>query len=392
MKKIFLIITLLFLFSAPTFAADTVNIYFFWAQGCPHCVAEKEFLESLKQKYPQVVIKSYEVTGSRENAQLLQKIGQKLNTDVSGVPFTIVGKYHFAGYLNDQTTGQKIEEAVQCATKEGCGVIADQLIHSLLPESPPSQTSQIPAIINLPFLNQIQIKNLSLPALTFIIALLDGFNPCAMWVLLFLISLLLGMKDRQKMWLLGTTFIAASAFVYFLFISTWLNLFLFLGFVLWVRILIGLVALATGSYNLRDYFINKGGGCEIVADEKRERMFSRMRRLTSEKRTLLALAGMVVLAFSVNLIELVCSAGLPAIYTQILSLSKLPTWQYYLYLLFYILIFMADDLFVFFIAMTTLKMVGIEKKYSRASRLLGGTLMLLIGLLLLFKPELLMFG
>ena len=92
------------------------------------------------------------------------------------------------------------------------------------------------------------------------------------------------------------------------------------------------------------------------------------------------------------MVELVCSAGLPAIYTQILSLSNLPTWQYYFYLGLYILIFMLDDLFVFFTAMFTLKAVGVESKYARYSHLIGGVLMLVIGLLLLFKPEWLMFG
>ena len=102
--------------------------------------------------------------------------------------------------------------------------------------------------------------------------------------------------------------------------------------------------------------------------------------------------GIILLAVAVNLIELVCSAGLPAIYTQILSLATLDRWQYYLYLLLYILIFMLDDLIVFFIAMITLKAVGIENKYVRFSRLIGGILITIIGLLLLFKPEILMFG
>ena len=102
--------------------------------------------------------------------------------------------------------------------------------------------------------------------------------------------------------------------------------------------------------------------------------------------------GIILLAFAVNLVELVCSAGLPAIYTQVLSLTPMPKWQYYLYLLFYILIFMLDDLIVFVIAMVGLKAVGIESKYARMSRLVGGIVILLIGLLMLIKPELLAFG
>lgn len=395
LKKIARIFVVLIIFGAlvrPALAVDKkVPIYFFWSKICSHCAKEKVFLASLEKKYDRVKIEDFEITGNRENLVLLKKIGIELQIDVSGVPFTAVGKYHFSGFLSDETTGRQIEEAVQCALENGCTDIVGDIINSEKGIAQ-SENRTIPETLDLPLIGKIKTKNFSLPAFTFVIALLDGFNPCAMWVLLFLISLLLGMKDKKKMWLLGTVFILASAFVYFLFMSAWLNLFLFLGFVFWVRILIGLAALGAGSYSLRDYWASREGGCEAVGDKKRERIFSRAKKIVQEKKLILALVGMALLAFGVNLIELVCSAGLPAIYTQILTLTKLSKWQYYLYLAFYVLIFMFDDLFVFFVAMVTLQAVGIQSKYARWSRLAGGLLMLLIGLLLLFKPEFLMFG
>ncbi len=237
-----------------------------------------------------------------------------------------------------------------------------------------------------------RILSLPLPLLSVVIGFLDGFNPCAMWTLLFLITLLLGMKDKKRMWILGITFIVASAFVYFLFLSAWLNFFLVLGFVFWIRIAIGLVAIGAGIYNLREYYLNKNAVCKVTQGEKRKKTFDKLKGITQEKRFLLAFFGIILLAFAVNLVELVCSAGLPAVYTQILSLNALPTWQYYLYILIYIFFFMLDDLFIFAIAMVTLHTVGIQTKYARFSQLIGGILMLIIGILLLFKPELLMFG
>lgn len=371
---------------------NDVTIHFFWARGCPHCAKEKVFLTSLTQKYPQLQIKDYEITENRENLKSLEKVGKELSADVSGVPFTVIGKQHFSGYYTDETTGKEIEDAVKCAVENGCEDIVGTITKESVESEQESKTQTIPESIKLPLVGDIRIKNLSLPVFTFVIAVLDGFNPCAMWTLLFLISLLLGMKDRVKMWTLGSAFIASSAFVYFLFLSAWLNFFLFLGFVIWVRIAIGLVALTAGGYNLRDYFTNKTGGCEVMGDKKRQKVFERIKNITQNKKFFLALAGIILLAFAVNLVELICSAGLPAIYTQVLSLSKLPTWQYYLYLIFYILIFMLDDLIVFIAAMTTLQAVGIESKYSRYSHLIGGIVMLIIGFLMLFKPELLMFG
>jgi hypothetical protein len=247
-------------------------------------------------------------------------------------------------------------------------------------------------VVVLPIMGEMELRDLSLPVLTLILALLDGFNPCAMWTLLFLISLLLGMEDRRRMWVLGVAFIMSSAAVYFLFLSAWLNLFLFLGYVFWVRVVIGLVALGAGIYYLRDSVVNRQGGCKVMGDEKRQKMFMKIRGIAQRPQFWLALGGIIMLAVAVNMVELLCSAGLPAIYTQVLSMAKLASWQYYLYLVTYVLVFMLDDLLVFMVAMVTLKAVGVESKYARYSHIVGGVLMLVIGLLLLFKPEWLMFG
>lgn len=394
--KVLLILGFFLLLVSPVRAQteNQVTIYFFWSKNCPHCTKEKVFLEKLSQQYS-VEVKSLEIS-NHENAKLLQKAGEKLKADTGYIPFTIIGSRYFVGYLDDQTTGQEIETSLKEALQSGCVDIFQDSFTSSQPcpeeTKTPSQTKSIPETINLPLLGEIKTRTISLPLLTLVMGVLDGFNPCAMWTLLFLISLLLGMKDKKRMWILGTAFIVASAFVYFLFLTAWLNFFLFIGFIFWVRIIISLVALGAGSYSLRDYFVNKEAGCEVVGDKKRQRIFEKIKKVTQKKEFLFALGGIILLALAVNLVEFICSAGLPAIYTQILSLSKLPSWQYYLYLLGYIFFFMIDDLFIFFTAMITLKAVGIENKYARFSRLFGGLLMLVIGLLLLLKPEWLIFG
>jgi len=213
-----------------------------------------------------------------------------------------------------------------------------------------------------------------------------------MWVLLFLISLLLGFEDRKRMWILGLTFIVASAFVYFLFMVAWLNFFLFFGFIIWVRIIVGLIALYFGYRSIKSCIDNRNGGCEVTKDEKRIRTLQKIKSITQSKNLLPALVGIILLAFAINLIEAVCSAFLPAIYTQILTMNELSTAQYYLYIFFYQIVFMLDDMVIFVIAMVTLNSVGIESKYARWTKVIGGVIMLIIGLLLLFKPELLLFG
>jgi len=157
-----------------------------------------------------------------------------------------------------------------------------------------------------------------------------------------------------------------------------------------VRYVVGLFALGLGIYYLYDFYKNKGG-CAVSENEKRRGFIERIKQVVLNKHLSVALVGMVVLAASVNLIELLCSAGLPAVYTKVLSMNNLPEWQYYLYLMFYILIFMLDDIIVFVGAMITLQAFGIKNKYAKYSHLLGGIVVLLIGLALIFKPELLSF-
>ena len=250
--------------------------------------------------------------------------------------------------------------------------------------------TEIPKPLNLPFIGEFETASVSLPILTILFGALDGFNPCAMWVLLFLISLLLNMKNRKRMWILGSAFIITSAFVYFLFMVAWLNLLIFLGFLKWVRIVIGLVALASAFYNLKKWYKNRPG-CPAAKNEKRRKIFEKIRSIVGRKQFLLALGGIILLAFAVNLVEVLCSAGLPVVYTQILTLNDIASGQYYLYLLLYILVFLLDDLIIFIVAMVTLRAVGLTSKYTRASALIGGVLMLLIGLLMIFKPAWLMF-
>jgi len=244
----------------------------------------------------------------------------------------------------------------------------------------------------VPVLGEIDTNNLSLPLLTIIIAGLDGFNPCAMWILLFLISLLLNMKNRRRMWILGISFIVVSAAVYYLFLAAWLNLFLFLGFLFWVRLVIAAVALFSGGYHLREYFVNRDATCKVTGNEKRKKTFRALRKIIDQDKFWLALGGIVLLAAAVNLVELICSAGLPAVYTHVLSLSGLSSLQYYSYLFLYVFIFMLDDLLIFVIAMTSLKMSKVNTQYSRLAGLIGGIIMLIIGVLLIFQPGWLAFG
>ena len=405
MKRFLILIFTIFTFLGFTnnvFANDNeVKAYFFYGNGCPHCEKEEAFFESIKDVYPTLKIEKFEIYYNRENISLMKEVSNKLNANAGGVPFLIIGDKYFIGY-SEGVTSIEIEEQIKYALKNQLPDVVGEIIgkkteaknniNNSTEEPGEKINTEKEKFLKLPFLGNVNVYKVSIPVLAITMGVLDGFNPCAMWVLLFLISMLIGMADRKRMWAIGTTFIVASAVVYFIFMAAWLNLIIFLGFVTIIRIIIGLLALIGGGYNLKEFFTNKDNTCEVTNETQKEKIIDKLKRIIKEKNLFLALGGVVVLAFMVNLVELVCSAGLPAIFTQVLALNDIPSTSYYGYILLYILFFMIDDLIIFIIAMMTLKVTGITSKYARFSHLIGGTLMLVIGLMLIFKPEWLMFG
>ena len=222
--------------------------------------------------------------------------------------------------------------------------------------------------------------------------LIDGFNPCAMWVLLFLINMFIDMKDKKKMFLLGYTFLFTSALVYFLSmlgISVVLNM----ATIKWIQRVIALVALVAGILNIRTYIkTRKDTGCHVIDDKKRKKMVKRVLKITKEESLIIALIGVIALAASVNLVELACSLGFPAIFSEILALNNVTGALRIFYLLLYVLFYMIDDLIVFTIAVCTFSITAKSTKYTKYVNLIAGIIMILIGILLIFKPEWIMFN
>lgn len=386
---IFLFIVLLFPISAK---ANDVNIYLFHSQDCSHCKAEIKWLEEIKENYDNVTVQEYEVTRNSDNASLESKVKKQFNTTTPIVPFTVIGEKYFIGFSDDTKSG--ITKMIDKYSNEEHRDVVDEVINGI-DNGIITNGDKLDDKFTIPIIGEVNAKNVSLPIIAIVIGFVDGFNPCAMWVLIFLISMLMGMKNKKRMWTLGLTFLATSALVYVLFMFAWLNIAVSLIEVMWIRYLISIVALVGAFINLKSFYksvAKKDSGCEVVNDTKRKRIMKYIKKFTAEKHFILALLGVIGLAFAVNLIELACSAGLPLMFTQILALNSLNTIQTIIYVALYILFFLIDDMVVFTVAMFTLQLTGISTKYTKYSHLIGGIIMLLIGLLMIFKPSWLMFN
>ena len=392
MKKLkFLILTILLLLPISISAKEKVNLYLFHSETCMHCQAEIEYLNNLEKEYDNLKVHLYEVDSHKDNAKTMIKVKEKLGIDSPNVPFTVIGNYYYIGFSD--SIGDGIKELVEkYSNEEETNMVKPILEDKEVPDL--EMLNGEIKTINV-FGKKINPAKISLPVLSIILGTIDGFNPCAMWVLIFLISMLFNMKDRKKMWCLGITFLVTSAVVYLLFMFAWLGITTqLLTKVSWFKILIALVALIGAFVNLKSFYksIKTGSGCEVVDDKKRKKIFQKIKKITTEKSFILALLGVMILASSVNVIELACSAGIPVLFTNVLALNELTKLQTTLYIYIYILFFLIDDIIIFVIAMLTLNIKAISTRYTKYSHLIGGILMLIIGLLMLFKPNWLMFN
>lgn len=347
---------------------EKINLYLFRGEGCPHCAEEEEWLDVIKEDYKDYLnIYEFEVWNHPDNAKLMDEVKAEFKVTSTGVPFTVIGDNYFVGFSD--TTSVNMENKI----KEYAGL-----------ENNPNE-------ISLPILGVVNIKNVSIPIVAIILGFIDGFNPCAMWILLFLINMFLGMKDKKKSWILGFTFLLISSFVYFLSMLG-INLILNMTMISSLKILIGVFILIAGGVNLRKYLKTRKeeAGCSVVDSKKRKKLITRMRKIIESKSFALAFVGIVCLAASINLIELACSLGFPMIFTEILTLNEIDGIFRIIYLLIYIFFYMIDDIVVFAISMVTLQTTGITNKYNKLCTLISAIIMIVMGLLLLFKPEWLM--
>jgi len=395
MKRLFkTILIFLLVFSVSPFfssvkAINQITIHFFENQYCMNCQEMSEYLDQVIIDYENVNVISYEIAED-ENLTLLEEVAEIFSINVE-TPTVVIGGLAFSGY-NPQVV-YDIEQTLDRYSEESFTDVTQKLING--EEILVSDIDTLErTVIVLPFIGEVEIESLSLFVSAVVLGFVDGFNPCAMWVLVFLISMMINMKDRKRMWIIGVTFIMTSALVYFLIMVSWLQVAVSLAAVNWFRYLIGAFALIFGGYNIYKYLKNRKVevGCEVTDESQRSKLIEKIKSIVSKKNLWLALLGVIVLALSVNLIELACSAGLPLLYTQILAYNDLSTGMYFLYIGVYIFLFMIDDLVIFILAMITMRVTGISNRYTRYSSIIGGIIMAIIVILLIFFPNIIMFN
>jgi thiol-disulfide isomerase/thioredoxin len=381
-------------------AADgspTVRLYYFFSPTCPHCQAAKPLVNDFAARTPWLELQRYAVKDNKANARLYYDTAQSLGVEALSVPGFVFCRQVLIGYDSAETTGAALIQAL-----ESCH--AERLVHRGTAAGTPSTTAPSATTggattalapegpgttIHLPFIGTVSAQAFSLPALTLVLAGMDAFNPCAFFVLLFLLSLLVHARSRTRMAIVGGTFVLFSGIVYFVFMAAWLNVFLIAGELRVITVVAGLVALTVAALNIKDYFWFKEGPSLSIPDSAKPGLFKRMREVVTTGATGPMLVSTVLLAIVANSYELLCTAGFPMVYTRALTLAKLESWQYYAWLVAYNVIYVVPLLAIVIVFTRTMGARKLTESEGRILKLISGLMMLGFGIMLLFAPNLL---
>lgn len=352
-----------------------LNIYFYWSENCPHCQDARPLIEHMAREHDWLTLHSIELSDSKENRLSYQNMAALFNDSARSVPAFFFCNTMLVGFQGEITGRYILERIYQCRQSLMAG---EPLPEVLTPDK-----------AALAMVTGIDTGEMSLPLLTLVIAGLDAFNPCAFFVLLFLLSILVHARNRRRILLIGGVFVFFSGLIYFLFMTAWLNVFLLIGPLRWVTAGAGLIAAAIALVNIKDYFMTGVGPTLSIPAQAKPGLFQRMRNLLHVDNMPALLLGTVVLAIAANSYELLCTTGLPMVYTRLLTLEQLPTMTYYLYLAAYNVIYVLPLLFIVLLFAITLGARKLQAHEGRVLKLLSGLMMLGLGMVLIFAPQLL---
>jgi thiol-disulfide isomerase/thioredoxin len=387
---------------------QAVKVEFFYSETCPHCAKEMDFLKNLEEENSSIIVNENCIS-EEESIDLLKSLYNEYEVPREKwgyVPITFIGDNYFIGYGGDDTTGKVIEEYIFSLLDEN-GSDPEPIDNPEEETEEPNPGVDMDSVseedrlkeANIPLIGKVDLTSKSPLILSIVVGALDGFNACAMVALGFLLAVLVGSGTRKRVFLIGGTFILVSGLVYFLIITAWLELFLCISHIKFITTIIGAAIIIFAISLLKDYF--KGVTCKICGIGRegsnpvgrfQQKLFKKMEKFSSGKVSLpLALAGIALVAAGVNIIELCCSLGLPVAFTKVLSSFNLPRISYYFYILVYVTFYMIDDFIIFVIAVLTLRITQASGTYLKAVKLISGILLLVLGIVMIVRPDLLAF-
>jgi glutaredoxin len=375
-------------FQAPPGAVQAhVELEVFVRAGCPHCDKAKEFLSALSAERPDIRISISDVGQDVRALDRLKQLSTAQGLNLLSVPSFYINDQLIVGFSAEANTEKRIlaelaqagDDQQPALTAPGSCTVDEPLTCER--ETPvPAQPENFQVTL---FGHTLSLEQAGLPLFTLAMGLLDGFNPCSMWVLILMISLLAPMQNRWRMFAVAGTFIAVEGLAYFVFMTAWLNLFLLVGLSRTSEIVIAAIALLAGAIHIKDFLAYGRGISLSIPQKSKPGIYAQIRHILQAENLLGAMIGAVVLAILVQIVEFLCTSGFPALYTRILTLQQPSGLSYYGYLLLYNAAYMLDDAIVLGIGIFTLSQRRLQEKEGRWLKLISGSVMIALGVYLL---------
>ena len=394
-------------YSAGNSQSKKVKIEYFGRKDCKNCANLEKFLKELSAKRDDFEYVEHKIDKSREEKAFFDETTSKLKL-VKGTPIIYIDGHIIQGFNTADTTGKEIESLINSAKAKDKILTLKEYLESGQAGNVSSNGAvctgdtvcEVPGLtkgaenqvlVNIPIINKtVDLTNYSLFTMSLILGTIDGFNPCAMWVLVLFLTALIAVGNKIKMFRVAGLFIFAEAAMYFFILNAWIYAWDFVGLDKWVTPLVGIIGIAGGIFFIRNY-LKKGDTleCEVTDFEQRAKISKKIKDIANKPFTLLTALAIIGLALSVNVIEFACSVGIPQTYTKILQINEVPFWTRQFYTFIYIIGYMVDDIIVFGFALMSINKLQLTTKYSKWVNLFGGILMIILGLIMLIKPSLL---
>jgi glutaredoxin len=365
--------------------ATQATLEVFVREGCPHCAKAEQFLAVLAREQPGLRIVIRDVLKEPAALQRLQVIASEQKVGTARVPAFFAGGQLIFGYSEEVATDRLVRSALQGQRLQASAPADDSQSCAAQDASTckAEVTPPAPSPFEITALGYtVSLDDVGLPAFTIAMGLLDGLNPCSMWVLILMISLLATLNDRKRMLAVAGTFVLVEGVAYFVFMAAWLNLFLLIGLSRASQLVIAGIAVVAGLINMKDFFVPGVGPSLSISDKSKPGIYQRMRAILQARSLGAAIVGVIVLGLLVQVVEFLCTSGFPALFTRILTLRQLDTASYYGYLLLYNAAYMFDDVVVLAIGVTTLSNRRLQEKEGRWLKLISGVVMVALGIYL----------
>lgn len=367
--------------------ADELVLY--WGDGCPNCETEREWLSEVAPQFPDLRITEYEVWFDEDNRARFTEAAEELGFSASSVPTTVLGDRVWIGWTDP--IAQDVADALDllaAGQPVPGGVYGTPGAGTCSPDELECAAEDDGVTIDVPLVGEVGLGGRSLLVSTVIIGFVDGVNPCSLWVISVLLTIVVRTASRRRVVAIGSMFLAVTTAMYALYMAGIYSALTVVGYIGAIQVVVAVAAGVFGAVSVKDYFAFKKGVSFTIRDSAKPGIYQRVRRAAGQKALVPALAATAVLGVGVSLLETPCTAGFPVLWTGMLQANGVGSAEAGGLFVAYMVPFLLDEIIVFVVAVVTMRALRMQEKHGQLLKLFAGVTMLALATVMVVDPSL----